>query len=439
MGVASTLEVPAAPGSYRIPGNPLRAWVSAPLWLANAHLALGIAAALVFSTLVILLLAVSLGLLLVLLVGIALWVAGVPLLYVFADLERARYRALLGVDIAAISPPAKAGPWWRDAWRLATCATTWRLTVYFVLRVPISALTATATGIVWALPITLMLIPAYYRRDPDGTLPHLHAGPLAITRASTAWQIAASAAAFLLFITPLLIGVFTALDIAFARALLAASPSSLRSRVAVLEHSRQQVLDSAEQERRRIERDLHDGAQQHLVSLAIALGRARARLGPDTDTTALELIDEARRDARQAITELRDLTRGLHPPILTDRGLDAALSALAARAPIPVSVEVSTQPRPSSTIEAITYFIVAEALTNVAKHARASHASVRVTRAADQLRVVISDDGRGGADPARGSGLAGLADRVAGVDGQFSLTSPAGGPSVLEVSLPCES
>jgi len=137
--------------------------------------------------------------------------------------------------------------------------------------------------------------------------------------------------------------------------------------------------------------------------------------------------------------ELRDLTRGLHPPVLTDRGLDAALSAVAARAPVPVHVDVDAEPRPSATTEAIAYFIVAEALTNVAKHASATRASVLIRRSRDRLRVTVTDDGIGGADPTHGSGLAGLADRVSGVDGALDVSSPPGGPTVLTVELPCES
>jgi signal transduction histidine kinase len=138
-----------------------------------------------------------------------------------------------------------------------------------------------------------------------------------------------------------------------------------------------------------------------------------------------------------AIAEIRDLTRGLHPPVLTDRGLDAAISAVAARSPVPVRVEVSVEPRPSLTVESIAYFVVTEALTNVAKHARAARAEVEIRRVGDVLRVVVKDDGQGGADPELGSGLRGLADRVAGVDGRLEVVSPPGGPTVLTAEVPC--
>jgi signal transduction histidine kinase len=232
-----------------------------------------------------------------------------------------------------------------------------------------------------------------------------------------------------------------AADIAFARRMLGPS-GALAARVGELERSRARVVDAAEQERRRIERDLHDGAQQRLVALAMNLGRAKARYDQDPEA-ARALIDEAHSDAKQALAELRDLARGLHPAVLADRGLDAALSGLAARSPVPVTVEVDpgggSGAGPSQVVEAIAYFVVAEALTNIAKHSRASRAAVVVRRLDGVLRIVISDNGVGGADPARGTGLRGLADRVSGVDGRLFVDSPAGGPTVLTVELPCAS
>jgi signal transduction histidine kinase len=210
----------------------------------------------------------------------------------------------------------------------------------------------------------------------------------------------------------------------------------LAERVVQLVASRQQVVDSVEAERRRMERVLHVGAQQRLVSLAMTLGRAKNRLG-DKEPAVRTLIEEAHSEAMQAIAEIRDLTRGLHPPVLTDRGLDAALSAVAARSPVPVRLSVDVQPRPSLTIESIAYFVVTEALANVAKHAEAAQAEVRVTRVGGVLRVEVRDDGQGGADPAGGSGLRGLTDRVAGVDGRLTVDSPPGGGTTLIAEVPC--
>jgi signal transduction histidine kinase len=162
---------------------------------------------------------------------------------------------------------------------------------------------------------------------------------------------------------------------------------------------------------------------------------ARERLERDPEG-ARELLDKAHSASKEAITEMRQVARGIHPPVLTDRGLDAALSALAARSPVPVSISVDLDRRPGPTIEAIAYFCVSEALTNVAKHARATSASVDVTRREDTLVVRVRDDGVGGVDLTRGTGLVGLRQRVAAVDGALDVDSPPGGPTVLTVTLP---
>jgi signal transduction histidine kinase len=167
------------------------------------------------------------------------------------------------------------------------------------------------------------------------------------------------------------------------------------------------------------------------------LGRAKAKFSTDPEG-ARELIDRAHVEAKEALVELRQLVRGVHPPVLTDRGLDAAVSGLAALSPIPVAVNVDIPVRPSLTIESIAYFVVAESLANVAKHARAQEASVDIRSAAGVLRITVRDDGAGGADPT-GGGLSGLADRVAGVDGDLRIDSPPGGPTVIQVELPCAS
>jgi signal transduction histidine kinase len=228
----------------------------------------------------------------------------------------------------------------------------------------------------------------------------------------------------------------TRLDVVAARTLLGPSPTEeLALRVAALARSRTEVIEAADAERRRIERDLHDGAQQRLVSLAMNLGLARATL-TDGPADVRLVIEQAHDEATEALAELRELVRGLHPAVLTDRGLDAALSGIAARAPLPVRVRVAA-PRCSPTVEAVAFFVVSEALTNVAKHARASQARVTVDQVADRLRVVVTDDGVGGA--LEGGGLRGLRQRAASVDGTLTIDSPTGGPTTLTVELPCES
>ncbi|WP_213450696.1 sensor histidine kinase [Rhizomonospora bruguierae] len=232
---------------------------------------------------------------------------------------------------------------------------------------------------------------------------------------------------------------FASWEIGMARALLQPSRTAeLSERVDALTGSRADVVDAADAERRRIERDLHDGAQQRLVSLAMNLGLARATLA-DTDPRALDALTAAHEEAKLALTELRDLVRGLHPAVLDDRGLDAALSGVAARSPVPVELSVSVPERPSRTVEAVAYFVVAEALSNIAKHAGASAATVAVSAFHGRLHVVVTDDGCGGADPSRGTGLRGLAQRVGSVDGTLTVSSPEGGPTEIRVELPCES
>ncbi|HEX8870919.1 MAG TPA: histidine kinase, partial [Lentzea sp.] len=193
---------------------------------------------------------------------------------------------------------------------------------------------------------------------------------------------------------------------------------------------------AADAERRRIERDLHDGAQQRLVSLALNLGLAKATL--DLPPEAREVIDSAHREAKQAIEELNTLVRGLHPSVLDELGLDAALSGLATRTPHPVRLRADLPHRPPAPVEAVAYFVVSEALTNIAKHTpHRTRADVTVTLLGDILRLVITDDGPGGATPGKGSGLTGLAQRVRSVDGTLRLSSPTGGPTTMTVELPC--
>jgi signal transduction histidine kinase len=214
--------------------------------------------------------------------------------------------------------------------------------------------------------------------------------------------------------------------------------SMLAQRVEQLTESRAETVDSQAAELRRIERDLHDGAQARLVSLGMSLGMAEELLERDPDA-ARELLAEARSSSAVALGELRDLVRGIHPPVLADRGLGGAVEALALAAPIPVRVDAvlpSALPPPA---ESAAYFALAEALTNVIKHSGAKQALIEVRYAEGVLHLRVSDDGRGGADPARGSGLAGIRRRLSAFDGRLIVSSPTGGPTVLTMELPCAS
>jgi signal transduction histidine kinase len=191
-------------------------------------------------------------------------------------------------------------------------------------------------------------------------------------------------------------------------------------------------------DRRQIERDLHDGAQQRLLALGMELGMALEKFDTDPEA-ARDLVGDAHQELQRAIAELRNLARGVHPAVLTDRGLDAALSALAARSPVPVRLDVDVDERPPASVEATAYFIVAEALTNAARYANATHVDVRVREVDGKLHVTVVDDGVGGAQQQTGGGLAGLADRASSVEGSLQIASPAGGPTVIDAELPCAS
>jgi signal transduction histidine kinase len=213
--------------------------------------------------------------------------------------------------------------------------------------------------------------------------------------------------------------------------------SELRATVKELRASRARVIEPGLAERRELERDLHDGAQQRLVSLALGLRAIEERL--DDPSSARELLQAAGRELEAALGELRELARGIHPAVLSEGGLDAALEALAGRAPLPVRVEAMIGERLSEPVEMACYFVVSEALTNVAKYARASHATVRATRRDGHVFVEVSDDGVGGADPLKGSGLNGLADRISALDGKLGLRSEHAQGTVLRAEIPCQS
>ena len=234
------------------------------------------------------------------------------------------------------------------------------------------------------------------------------------------------------------------LDAAWSAALLKPSPKArLTERVEQLTQTRAGAIAAHSAELRRIERDLHDGTQARLVSLSMRIGLAKRAYDHDPDG-ARRLLDEAQQQAEEALAELRHVVRGIHPPILTDRGLAGAVRALAASSGLDVTVRVDDLdggPRAPAAVEAAAYFVVAESLTNAAKHSGSDQAEVRLARTGAGLLVVVRDDGRGGAGAAgagtSGSGLPGMRRRVAALDGTFTVTSPAGGPTVIEAELPC--
>ncbi len=234
---------------------------------------------------------------------------------------------------------------------------------------------------------------------------------------------------------PWLVWLFARLD---GVLLAPATPPDLVRRVEQLTESRAATVDEQAAELRRIERDLHDGPQVRLAAMGMTLGLAAQQVRRDPEQTAA-LLEEARRDVGRALVELRDLVRGIHPPVLADRGLAGGLEALALLCPLPVEVAVELAARPKAQVESAAYFAAAEGLANVAKHSGASRAWLRVQQRNGILRLVVGDDGRGGADPESGTGLRGIERRLAAFDGTLRVHSPAGGPTELTMELPCES
>jgi signal transduction histidine kinase len=347
-----------------------------------------------------------------------------------AVLERARVLAFVEDYVPPPLPPRPDQPWWR--WLLLD-ARPWKAVVHLIAMALWGLTGALAVLVVLCSGMALALVPTYQRALPNGRLDLFG---LALVPAGWWWGVIG---VLTVLVLPFAAIWFVRVDVALARGLLGPPrvqrEQLLRQRVETLTRTRVATVDSVEAERRRIERDLHDGPQQRLVAIAMDLGLARERLGVDPDR-ARELVDRAHAAAKQAIIEMRQVARGIHPPVLTDRGLDAALSALAATAPVPVHVAVDLPRRPTPTLESIAYFCVSEALTNVAKHARARHAWVDVGWAGDRLVAQVTDDGVGGAELARGTGLIGLRQRAAAVDGTVEVSSPSGGPTVVTVSLP---
>ncbi|WP_128430387.1 sensor histidine kinase [Streptomyces cyaneus] len=309
---------------------------------------------------------------------------------------------------------------WRElgyAVSLATVVTA--VGVGFVALLGLSVLLTVVPVIVWAIaPDTVMLVPGEPISDPVQALPGSVAGLLGLTVCAYAG------------------GLLVGAQVRAAWFLLSARDEDLRSRVIELTRSRARLVDAFEAERRRIERDLHDGAQQQLVALTMTLGLAELELRGHDSPTA-ELISRARGEARLALDQLRDLVRGIHPQVLTDHGLTAAVAEVALRNPIPVTVDIELPHRLPTAVESMAYFSVTEALTNASKHSGASRISVVGRVDGDRFTLLITDDGRGGADPVAGAGLRGLADRLAIQRGRLIVSSPMGGPTQLRVEVPC--
>jgi signal transduction histidine kinase len=382
--------------------------------------------------------AIALGVsLLITLVGLPILTATFLVARGGAWVERRRARIFLGVDIPApVERPSGDGVWAKLVAPFRS-RTTWKQLFYLWLVQPVQSLVNfTVTLTAWAVPLWALTLPIYAVSSP-GAAPEVWSGERLDT-----WQEVlpvAAAGLVLLPLVPWVIGGLASADAWLARVGLAPSRTeALEDRIDVLRETQARSVDIALADRRQIERDLHDGAQQRLLSLGMNLGMALEKFETEPEEARV-LVTDAHQELQRAIAELRNLARGIHPAVLTDRGLDAALSALVARSPVPVRLDVELSERLPASVEATAYFVVAEALTNAVRHAGGSRVDVRVLLVGDRLRVEVADDGHGGAEQRPGGGLAGLADRASSLEGSLQVSSPDGGPTLLVAELPCAS
>jgi signal transduction histidine kinase len=403
----------------------------------TGYLLIGFPVAVIAYTVVLTLFSTGVGMLITV-VGIPILVASLYAARVFADLERARIPAVLGRPAPRpryrrsrpgagawrkLFTPLTDGQSWLDLlhamfhWILVTIGFSFAVTWWA------GALGITYGAWDWALP----------RGEDHKDLNVLIGLP---DTAPVRIGLYTLVGVFFLLTLPLVVRLSALLCAQFSRALLS-GVAEMQQQVTELSEQRDSAVSAEATALRRLERDIHDGPQQRLVRLAMDLGRARQQL--DTDPAAAGLIlDEALGQTRETLDELRALSRGIAPPILTDRGLAAALAALAARGVIPINLTVDPElGRLPAVVESTAYFVVAEALTNVAKHSRATNCAVAVGQVGGRLQVAIVDDGQGGAHIAKGHGLAGLADRVRAAGGTLGVVSPAGGPTEIRAELPC--
>ncbi|MEZ3177348.1 sensor domain-containing protein [Streptomyces pimonensis] len=437
--------LPAEPGHpghaggrrRRLPAA-LRAPVEGRAWRELGYVLLSLPISILLFTYAVTMVSLGAGLLVTFL-GVPVLAAALAGCRGFGAVERARARGLLDLEVAE-PEPLRTRRQGFTAWigGVLRSGASWRALLYAVLQLPWAVLSFVVGVTVWSVGWSLLTYPLWFWVFPmyagqDGI--QLYGDEHHRIYLDNPFEVAVTAGVGLLFTlaTPWIVRALTMVDRVMVHGLL--GPSRLATRVVELESDRGVVVDTAAADLRRIERDLHDGAQARLVALAMDLGLAKEKLREDPQTAA-RMVDEAHGEVKTALQELRDLARGIHPAVLTDRGLDAALSSVASRCAVPVRVEVDLAERPASAIEGIAYFTVSELLQNISKHSRARSASVEVWRTENRLMLQVVDDGVGGAEASEGSGLAGLAERLDAVDGVLVVDSPAGGPTRVTAELP---
>ncbi|MCW3843681.1 histidine kinase [Micromonospora yasonensis] len=369
-------------------------------------------------------------------VGFALFPLATALVRVAAGLHR-RLAGWAGVELPSPYRPAPAGAgfgtWRRFRWVVADPATwrdlAWLLPGAVTGGVCLAAFALPLYGLegVLGLPMVLHAFDVWYGYGPFWPVDNLIQAWLCFPLGALILAGGLAAGRWLVW-----------LHVAFAGFFLPPTRAAeLALRVRQLTVTRAETVDAQAAELRRIERDLHDGAQARLVALSMSIGLAEQLVQRDPETVR-RLLAEARETSGQALAELRGLVRGIHPPVLAERGLDGAVRALALAVPLPVEVTVDLPGRPLAPVESAAYFAVAEGLANVTKHSGATRAWIRLRHADGRLTMEVGDDGRGGADPAAGTGLAGVGRRLAAFDGTMVVSSPPGGPTVISMELPCE-
>ncbi|MFF3840143.1 sensor histidine kinase [Streptomyces sp. NPDC001930] len=416
----------------------IRAPFEGRTWRALLYVLIGLPLSVCWFALSIAFVSAGAGLLITFL-GVPILAGALAMCRGFGVVERARARALLDVDVRAPEPVrGQTGGAFSWMGAMLKSGASWRHLLYAIVHMPWAIVSFSVTVAFWAwgwslftYPLWQWVFPAYVGQDGI----QLYGDGSHNLYLDSPFEIAVTSLVGLLFVMvgPWLLRGFVAVDRLLVSGLL--GPSRLASRVTELESDRGVVVDTAAADLRRIERDLHDGAQARLAALAMDLGLAKEKLAEDPQAAAV-LVDEAHGEVKLALQELRDLARGIHPAVLTDRGLDAALSAVASRCAVPVSVDVDLPARPVAAIEGIAYFTVSELLRNVTAHARARRAWVDVWRTGDRLMLQVRDDGVGGAHVVTGRSLSSLTERVGAVDGVLAVDSPEGGPTTVTAELP---
>jgi signal transduction histidine kinase len=441
-------EIPVREGNNVV----RRVWARRP-WMAAGFLITSFIYGTALFVILVTLIAVGFGLAItwvgipILAIAVLTWIAA-------AVIERHRIRFFFGERIPSPYRPREPGPLLKRARALLGDGAVWRDLVYIFLLFPAGIIEFTIATVALSLPFATLVLPLFYWTGSGINI-------FGDSSTGSGWQIDTfpEAAVLFLFGLVILIPCLLIMDwtarghLAVARWFLGRSRAEeleelaevleeekeeLVERVDVLTKTREDVMDAMLDERRRIERDLHDGAQQRLVSVAMTLGMAKEKMETDPDA-ARELVAASHDEVKLALREMRELVRGIHPAVLTDRGLDAAISAIAGRSPVPVTVEVHLAERLPKAIESTAYFIVTEALTNVAKHSEATRARITVWLESGMLTVLVWDDGKGGARLGVNSGLRGLADRTSALDGSFTIESPPNGGTTIRAEIPCGS